>query len=41
MRMATLHELDSVYSLEDCYDLIEIGMVDAHNRALLNKKPNA
>jgi hypothetical protein len=36
--MATLHELATVYSIEDCYDLIEIAMVDAHNRRVLNKR---
>jgi hypothetical protein len=34
--MATLHELATVYSLKDCYDLIEIAAVDAHNRRVLN-----
>jgi 4-diphosphocytidyl-2C-methyl-D-erythritol kinase len=36
MRMATLHELSTVYSLKDCYDMIEIAAVDAHNRRVLN-----
>lgn len=34
--MATLHELSTVYSLKDCYDLIEIARVDADNRRTLN-----
>jgi hypothetical protein len=36
--MATFHELATVYSIEDCHDLIEISMVDAHNRRLLAKR---
>ena len=31
-RLATLHELDTVYGLEDLYDLIEVLSVDATNR---------
>lgn len=34
--MATLHELSTVYSLKDCYDMIEIAVVDAHNLRVLN-----
>ena len=29
---ATLHECNTVYSLEDVYSMLEIIMVDAHNR---------
>jgi hypothetical protein len=29
---ATLHELQTVYSLEDAYKLLEMAMVDLHNR---------
>jgi hypothetical protein len=36
--MATLHELATVYSIEDCHDLIEIAMVDAHNRRILSNR---
>lgn len=35
---ATLHELDTVYSVEDVYDLLEIMTVDAHNRRVLAKR---
>lgn len=35
---ATLHELDTVYGWEDAYDLLEIIVVDNHNRALLTPK---
>ena len=34
---ATLAELQSVYGLEDMYDLIEVLMVDAHNRRIANE----
>jgi hypothetical protein len=37
MRMATLHELSTVYSLKDAYDLLEISLVDLYNRRRLNK----
>jgi len=30
-RLATLHELDTVYGVEDLYDLIEVVMIDADN----------
>jgi 4-diphosphocytidyl-2C-methyl-D-erythritol kinase len=35
---ATLHELDTVYSTEDLYDLIEIVVVDAQNEKLLSQR---
>ena len=28
---ATLHELSTVYGVEDCYDLLEIAVIDAKN----------
>jgi len=28
-----LHELQTVYSVEDLYDLLEVAVIDAHNRA--------
>lgn len=34
---ATLHELCTVYSVEDVYDLLEIVAVDNHNHRLLSK----
>lgn len=33
---ATLHELETVYGMEDVYDMLEIIMVDAHNHRVLN-----
>lgn len=30
--MATLHEMQTVYSVEDVYDMIEVLMVDAYNQ---------
>lgn len=38
-RIATLHELDTVYSVEDAYDLLEVLNVDEHNRRILNPEP--
>jgi len=35
---ATLHELETVYGWEDAYDLLEIIVVDAHNRQRLAPK---
>lgn len=34
---ATLHELDSVYSLEDGYLLLDVILVDAHNQRMADK----
>ena len=36
-KAATLHELQTVYSLEDVYDMIEVLMVDNHNQEVLQK----
>jgi hypothetical protein len=36
-RMATLHELDTVYGVEDLWLMLEVRSVDNHNRALMNK----
>lgn len=36
-KLATLHELQTVYGLEDAYNLIEVMMVDNYNQALANK----
>jgi hypothetical protein len=36
-RLATLHELQTIYSLEDLYDLMEIASVEAYNRRLIDK----
>lgn len=33
-RLATLYELDTVYGIEDMWNLIEIAVVDAHNASL-------
>lgn len=37
-QLATLHELDTVYGLEDLYDMLEVLIIDAHNRRLLEEK---
>ena len=34
---ATLLELQTVYGLEDAYDLMEIAQIDAHNESLARK----
>jgi len=34
---ATLHECDTIYGIEDIYDMIEIILVDAHNHAAMTK----
>lgn len=34
---ATLHELDTVYGVEDLYDLLEIIAVEGHNRRVFDK----
>lgn len=35
---ATLVELDTVLGMDDLYDLLEVIMVDAHNRAVINAR---
>lgn len=37
-RLATLHELDTVYGAEDVYDLLEIATVDAYNNNVMNEQ---
>lgn len=37
-RMATLHELDTVYGTQDAYDLLEIAAIDAYNDRLANQE---
>jgi hypothetical protein len=34
-RLATLNELNTVYGVEAAYDLLEILIVDNHNKALI------
>lgn len=34
-QLATLHELDTVYGIEDLENLVEIALVNAHNRRKL------
>jgi len=36
--MATLHELQTVYSLGDLYDMLEVIAVDNHNQAVARQK---
>lgn len=35
-RMATLHELDTVYGIEDLWAMLEVITVDNHNHRVLN-----
>lgn len=35
--LASLSELDTVYGIEDMWDLLEIAAVDSHNNAMLRK----
>jgi hypothetical protein len=37
-KLATLHELQTVYGLEDAYNLLEILLVDRHNERVLNDR---
>ncbi|MBP7301959.1 MAG: transglycosylase [Brachymonas sp.] len=37
-RLATLHELQTVYGLMDLWDLIEIHAVDSHNQVVMQKE---
>ena len=36
--MATLAELDTVYGVEDVYDMLEVLTVDGHNNRLMAKR---
>ena len=35
-KYATLHELDTVYSVQDAYDILEIITVDSYNKIISN-----
>ena len=37
-RMATLHELDTVYGTRDVYDMLEIISIDDYNHALAKQE---
>jgi hypothetical protein len=37
-RMATLHELDTIYGVQDVYDMLEVITVDDYNNALANRE---
>jgi len=37
-RLATLHELQTVYGSQDLYDLMEIMAVDAYNNNVMNEQ---
>ncbi len=40
-KLATLNEMQTVYGLEDVYDMIEVIMVDNHNQNELNRREGA
>lgn len=35
--MATLHECDTIYSVEDVYLMLEVRAVDSHNRYVVDE----
>lgn len=37
-RVATLGEMQSIYSLADVYDMLEVINVDAHNERVIAKR---
>lgn len=37
-RMATLHELSTVYGVKDAYDMLEVITIDDYNAALANRE---
>lgn len=37
-RLATPHELDTVYGAKDLYDMLEVVTVDAYNHALASRQ---
>ena len=37
-KLATLHELDTVYGVEDLWILLEVNAVDRHNAYIASKK---
>lgn len=39
-RLATMHELQTVYGLETLYDLLEIAGVDTENERIAHEKAN-
>lgn len=36
--LVTLHELQTVYSLRDLYDMVEVNQVNLHNERLIAKE---
>ena len=37
-KLATLHELQTVYGIQDLYDLLEVLAVDNYNRMIAARK---
>jgi hypothetical protein len=40
-RLATLHELQTVYGLVDLWDMLEINAVDTHNQNRMSEYANS
>ena len=38
-RLATLHELQTVYGVEDLQDLVDVVLVNAYNARVMMKRP--
>lgn len=36
-KLASMRDLDEWLSVEDCHDLLEISLIDSHNRRLMQK----
>jgi hypothetical protein len=36
--MASLHELQTIYSLQDVFDLLEIAAINGHNRKMMMER---
>jgi hypothetical protein len=36
--MATLHELETIYSVSDAYLLLEVILINGHNQTVASKK---
>lgn len=40
-RLASLHELDTIYGVADVYDMLEILAVDGYNQSVANSSGGA
>ena len=37
LKLASLHELQTIYGLQDLWDMLEVGQVHIHNQNQVNK----